>query len=195
MKFFIASKNEHKIGEFKRILEPLGFEVVCENDLNLALEDVDETGETFLENALIKAKACCVATYLPSIADDSGLCVDYLDGAPGVYSARFAGEPVDNDKNNEKLLTLLKNVPFRERTARFECCIACVFPDGREFTVSGVCNGHIADDYCGKNGFGYDPLFVSSIGCFGELTDSEKDSVSHRGNALRKFAEEIGKYI
>lgn len=195
MRFFIASKNKHKIGEFKRILEPLGFDVVCENDLQLIIDEVEETGKTFLENALIKARACCKATSLPAIADDSGLCVDFLDGAPGVYSARFAGEPVNNEKNNEKLLTLLKNVPQKDRTARFECCIACVFPDGRELTVSGVCNGYIAEDYSGKNGFGYDPLFVSSIGCFGDLSDDQKDSVSHRGNALRKFAEEIKKYI
>ena len=159
------------------------------------LREVDENGVTFEENAFIKASSAVGETGLPSIADDSGLCVDYLDGAPGIYSARFAGEPVDNQRNNEKLLKLLNGVETEERTAKFVCCIACVFPDGRRFSVAGECYGYIAKEMCGNNGFGYDCLFVSEVGCFGEISDAEKDSVSHRGKALEKFAEVIGNYM
>ncbi len=187
MKYFIATKNKHKLAELERILKPLGIEVISENDLDKPLEDIEETGETFEENALIKAKAGFLATGLPSIADDSGLCVDYLDGAPGIYSARFAGEPTDNEKNNEKLLKLLDGVPTKKRTARFVSAVACVFSLNDYFTVRGECEGFIATEPRGNKGFGYDPLFVSEIGCFGELTDAQKDSISHRGKSLDKL--------
>ena len=187
MKFFLATKNKHKILEFQRILQPLGIEIISEKDLTAPISDVEETGTTFKENAFLKAFSAMKETGLPAIADDSGLCVDYLDGAPGIFSARFAGEPTDNDKNNEKLLRLLKDVPMEKRTARFICSIACVFPDGKQLYAEGACEGHIAFEAEGKQGFGYDPLFISEIGCFGTLTDSEKDSVSHRGNALKNF--------
>lgn len=195
MKFFIASKNRHKIAEFKRILLPLGIEVVSETDLELELSDVEETGSTFAENAQLKARSAMKETGLPSVADDSGLCVDWLNGAPGIYSARFAGEPTDNDRNNKKLLELLRDVPDENRTAKFMCCIVCVFPDGREIVASGECPGKIALAPSGNKGFGYDPLFISEIGCFGELTDDEKDSVSHRGKALISFSEKIKEFI
>ena len=195
MKFFIASKNKHKIAEFTRILKPLGIELLSESDLERSLSEVDETGATFEENAYLKAISAVNETGLPSIADDSGLCVDALDGAPGIYSARFAGEPADNQRNNEKLLDLLKNIPQKERTAKFVCCIVCVFPSGEKVTVRGECPGYIAENYSGNRGFGYDPLFVSEIGCFGDLTDEQKDSVSHRGRALREFSNKIKEYI
>lgn len=195
MKFFLATKNKHKIEEFTRMLNPLGIQTLSEHDLDKPLTDVEETGATFDENAILKAKSAMLETGLPSIADDSGLCVDYLDGAPGIYSARFAGEPTDNDKNNEKLLTLLKDVPVEKRGAKFVCVIACVFPDGRTFTVYGDCKGHIGFEPLGNKGFGYDPLFITEIGCFGEISDKQKDSISHRGRALTRFCEEIKKYI
>ncbi len=195
MKLFLASKNKHKINEFKRILSPLGIELVSEDELDAPLTEVAETGTTFEENAFLKAESAVRETGLPSIADDSGLCVDYLDGAPGIYSARFAGEPVDNDKNNEKLLSLLKNVPKDKRTAYFMCCIVCVFPDGKKIVANGKCEGYIADAPKGPNGFGYDPLFVSKVGCFGEISDAQKDSVSHRGVALEDFSIKIKKYL
>ena len=195
MKLFIATKNQHKVAEFKRILEPIGIEIICESDLDFPLEDVEENGLTFEENAFIKAEVAMKATGLPSVADDSGLCVDYLGGAPGIYSARYAGEPTDNDKNNKKLLDALKGVKEEERTAKFVCSIACVFPDGKKLSAYGECKGRIAEKPDGKNGFGYDPLFISEIGNFGELSDAEKDSVSHRGNALRAFYKLLSDYF
>lgn len=195
MKFFLATKNKHKILEFTRILNSYGIEIISELDLEKPLDEVEENGSTFEENAFIKAEAAMTATDLPAIADDSGLCVDFLDGEPGIYSARFAGEPVDNDKNNEKLLDLLKGVPKEERTAKFVCSIACVFPDGRKLLATGECHGYIAEEKSGENGFGYDPLFVSEIGCFGVLSDEQKDSVSHRGRALEDFTNKIIEFM
>ena len=195
MKLFIATKNQHKVAEFKRILEPIGIEIICESDLSFALEDVEENGLTFEENAFIKAEAAMKATGLPSVADDSGLCVDYLGGAPGIYSARYAGEPTDNDKNNKKLLDALKGVKEEERTAKFVCSIACIFPSGQKLSAYGECKGRIAEKPQGSNGFGYDPLFISDIGNFGELSDAQKDSVSHRGNALKAFYKKLSDYI
>lgn len=185
MTFFVATKNEGKKKELLRILMPLGIDVISEKDLKEHLDDVVEDGATFEENALIKARAACLATGLPSVADDSGLCVDALGGAPGIYTARFAGEPSDSAKNNEKLLKVMNGVPMEKRTARFVSAVACVFPDGREFTVRGECEGKIAFELRGSKGFGYDPLFISELGCFGEISDDEKDSISHRGAALK----------
>lgn len=195
MKFFIATKNQHKMQEFKKILEKSNIELICETDLSSPIEDVEENGTTFEQNALIKAKSGLAATGLPSIADDSGLCVDFLGGEPGIYSARYAGEHGDDGANNEKLLKKLDGVPTEKRTARFVCAIACVFPDGREFTVTGSCEGYIADAPSGNGGFGYDPLFVSEIGCFGEISPEQKNKVSHRAKAIEKFEIELKKYI
>ncbi|MBR2044294.1 MAG: RdgB/HAM1 family non-canonical purine NTP pyrophosphatase [Clostridia bacterium] len=185
MTFFVATKNEGKKKELLRILMPLGIDVISEKDLKEPLDDVVEDGTSFEENALIKARAACIATGLPSVADDSGLCVDALGGAPGIYTARFAGEPSDSAKNNQKLLRVMSGVPMEKRTARFVSAVACVFPDGREFTVRGECEGKIALELSGTKGFGYDPLFISELGCFGEISDEEKDSISHRGAALK----------
>lgn len=195
MKFFLSTKNMHKLTEFKRILNPLGIHIICERDLPYELPDVEEDGKTFEENALIKAREGFKRTGLPSVADDSGLCVDALNGEPGIYSARYAGEPSNMEVNKKLLLKNLSGVPFEKRTARFISAVACVLPDGREFTVTGRCEGHIGFEEKGNSGFGYDPLFISEIGCFGELTDEQKDSVSHRGNSLMLFKEELKKYL
>ena len=191
MVFFVATKNEGKKRELLRILAPLGIDVISEKDLEKPLGDVAEDGKTFEENALIKARFAAGQTGYPSVADDSGLCVDALDGQPGIYTARYAGEPTDNAKNNAKLLNALRDVPMEKRTARFVSAVACVFPDGREFTVRGECEGKIAFEIKGDKGFGYDPLFISELGCFGEISDEEKDSISHRGRALLKLKEKL----
>ncbi len=195
MKVFIATKNQKKLKELERILIPMGFEVLSERDLENPIPDVIEDGTTFEENALLKASSALKATGYISVADDSGLCVDYLDGAPGIFSARYSGEDGNDDANNEKLLNALDGVPEEKRSARFVSAVACVFPDGRQFTVRGECHGRIAFGLSGEHGFGYDPLFIGELGCFGELTDEQKDGISHRGRALVKFKEELKKYI
>lgn len=191
MDFFVATKNLKKLAEIERILAPLGIKALCERDFDLDFPEVEEDGETFRDNALIKAEAGMKITGLPTIADDSGLCVDALGGEPGVYSARYAGEPCDNHKNNLKLLDALKEVPDQERTARFVSSIACVFPDGRKVFADGKVEGKIAFDMRGTRGFGYDVLFISELGYFAEITDEEKDSISHRGRALRLLKEKL----
>ena len=195
MKFILATKNKSKLAELKRILLPLGCEVISESDLDYALPEPDENADTFEGNAMIKAMSAHKITGLPAIADDSGLCVDYLNGEPGVLTARYAGEPVDNNKNNEKLLKNLLGVPMEKRTARFVSAIAVVLQTGESFTVRGVCEGKIGTEPKGNKGFGYDPLFISEKGCFGVMDDDEKDSISHRGAALRKMAEKLKEYL
>lgn len=195
MKFVIATKNQHKLIEMQRILLPMGIEAVIDSDIGKTLTEPEENGADFKENALIKAKSACLICGIPAIADDSGLCVDALNGAPGVYSARYAGEHGNTKANNLKLLEELKDVEYKDRTARFVSAIACVFPDGREFCVEGKCEGFIAFEEKGTNGFGYDPLFISELGCFAELSAEEKDKISHRGNAMKIFKEELKKYL
>ena len=195
MKVFIATKNHHKLTELERILVPMGFEVLSENDLDKPLPEVDETGTSYEENALLKAHSGLRVTGLITVADDSGLSVDYLDGAPGLYSARYSGMGASYASNNEKLLAALDGVPYEKRTTTFVSAIACAFPDGREFTVRGECKGFVAEECHGDGGFGYDPLFICDAGCYAEMTPEEKDRVSHRGNALRAFKEELKKYI
>jgi len=195
MKIFIATKNHNKLKELERILKPMGFEVLSENNLEKPLPEVEETGTTYEENALLKAHSGLKETGRITVADDSGLSVDILDGAPGLYSARYSGSGATYASNNEKLLAALKGVPRDKRTAVFVSAIACVFPDGREFTVRGECRGYVAEECRGSCGFGYDPLFVCPAGCYAEMTAEEKDKVSHRGNALRAFKEELKKYI
>lgn len=196
MKFFIATKNQHKLEELSRIILPMGFEVISEKDLENKIPDVEETGTTFEENALLKARAGLKATGFPSVADDSGICVDALGGAPGIFSARYSGVDENTDTaNNVKLLKELENVPYECRGAHYVSVIACVFPGGSEFTVRGECYGKIGFQSCGSGGFGYDPLFISEIGCFGLATAEEKDAVSHRGKSLKLFKEKLKDYI
>ena len=195
MDFLIATHNMKKQAELQRILAPLGINVLTADMAGISLSDVEETGTTFEENAFLKADSGCKESGMVCVADDSGLMVDYLDGAPGVYSARFGGEHGNDAKNNEKLLNLMKDVPDEKRTARFVSCVCCCFPDGRSFTVRGTCEGVIAHEVHGNGGFGYDPVFLVGDKTFGELSAEEKDKVSHRGNALRKFVEELPKYL
>ncbi len=186
MKFVIASHNKNKIKEFERILSPIGVELITAD-----LTEADETGTTFAENAFIKADSACKETGLPSIADDSGLCIDFLGGEPGVYSARYAPE----GQRKKTVLEKLKNVPEEKRTAYFEAAICCVFPNGDKIEASGRCYGKITEENRGENGFGYDPIFAVGDKTFAEMDDKEKDSISHRGKALEKFYEKLNEYI
>lgn len=187
MTFVIATHNAKKLKELKRILDPLGFDAVIREDL----PEVEETGTTFAENALLKAESACKVTGRPAIADDSGLVVDALGGAPGVYSARYAGEGATDRQRYEKLLTELREVPTEQRTARFVSAVCCVFPDGTILTAEGACEGIIAFEPKGEGGFGYDPIFLVGERSYAEMTAEEKDSISHRGRALAKLAQKL----
>ena len=195
MDFILATNNMKKLAEMQRILSPLGINVVTAKMLGKQLEDVEEDGKTFEDNAKLKARAACKDMNMPAIADDSGLCVDYLDGAPGIFSARFAGEHGNDEKNNDLLLEKLDGVPLEKRTAHYVCAICCTFPDGREIVVRGECNGVIGFERDGHEGFGYDPLFLVDGKAFGRYTAEEKDKISHRGNALRLLTKELEKII
>ena len=193
MKIFIATKNLKKLAELERILIPMGFDVVSERDLENEIPEVEETGTTFEENALLKARSGLKATGLITVADDSGLCVDALGGAPGVYSARFAGEDGDDEANNRKLIDLIKDVPYEKRTGRFVSVITMVFPDGESLVTRGEVEGHLVLEEKGNHGFGYDPLFVplGYENTFGELDSELKNRISHRARALQKLREEL----
>lgn len=190
MKLLVATNNQGKLKEFNKILGELGIECVSLRDLGITA-DVEETGATFLENALLKAKEIFKLAKIPTISDDSGLMVDALGGEPGVYSARYAGEPSDDQKNMDKLLANLKDEP--NRTARFKSVIAAVFSEDDIIVSEGECEGVIIDEKRGDNGFGYDPIFyVENLGkTFSEMTDEEKNSLSHRGNAIRNLKEQL----
>ena len=193
--FLIATHNQKKKKELLRILAPLGIDVKTDEELGITLTEAEENGETFSENAFIKAKSGCEESGLPCVADDSGLVVDYLAGAPGVYSARFAGEPCNDAKNNEKLLKLLNGVGEEERTARFVSVVCCVFPNGDVLSARGECEGAIGYEEIGDGGFGYDPLFMVDGKSFAELTAEEKDKLSHRGKALLQLVEKLEAYL
>lgn len=187
MKFVIATKNQHKVNEFKRILEPLGIKTISQIELDINI-DVEEDANTFEENARIKAKALFDATGLPTIADDSGIEVDALGKAPGIYSARYGGEQCKSDiERYELLLDNIKSVPDVKRTARFVCSIHLILDDVSEFNFTGVCEGKIAYEPQGEDGFGYDPIFLVDGKSFAELDGVKKDEISHRGIALRKL--------
>ena len=187
MKLVLATNNKGKVKELKEMLTNLPIEISSLEDYP-ASGEIEENGTTFEENALIKARAVAQYTGLPAMADDSGLEVDYLKGAPGVYSARYAGESKSDQANNTKLLQELEGVPAEKRTARFRCVIALVNPDGREYTASGACEGRINFEPSGDGGFGYDPLFfVDEFGkTFAQIDSLSKNSISHRGRALQQ---------
>ena len=190
MKFIIATHNKKKLAEMERILNPIGIEVSTTQ-----LQEVDEIGTTFAENAYLKASTACKETGLPAIADDSGLAVDALNGAPGIYSARYAGEHATDLQKMEKLLCELKDVSKEKRTARFVCSICCVFPNGDCIAAEGTCEGNIAFELTGDGGFGYDPIFLVGEQSFAQLSDVEKDRISHRGKALMLFSQKLQKYL
>lgn len=190
----IASNNKNKIREFKKIFEHTDFKLYTPSELNINL-DVEETGKTFEENALIKARAFSEASNMIAIADDSGLCCDALNGDPGVYSARFAGDMHDDDLNNKKLMSLMKDKDNRH--ARYVCAICFYNTNGKYVTVSDFCEGLIVDEPKGYNGFGYDPYFYveSFKKTMAELTLDEKNTISHRSKALEKMKEEYVKAL
>jgi XTP/dITP diphosphohydrolase len=188
MRLLVATRNRHKLDEIRQIFALPGLELLAADEVPGLPEDVVEDAETFEGNALKKARELCRASGLWTLADDSGLEVVALDNAPGVYSARYAGEPCSYPANNAKLLRELKGVA--DRRACFRCVIALCAPDGREWTVEGRCPGHIIAESRGANGFGYDPLFVPDgyEQTFAELDGATKNSISHRGNALLQAA-------
>ena len=187
MKVILASKNAHKLEELSAILGQLGFEIALESEYGLDI-DVDETGTTFEENSLLKAEAVMKASGLPVLADDSGLMVDALDGAPGVYSARYGHKSSDGERT-EFLLENMKDVPDGKRTAKFVCVITCLWPDGRKIVARGECPGVITREVHGENGFGYDPVFyLPELGMtYAELPSEQKNAISHRARALQEF--------
>ena len=209
MKVVMASNNAHKIAELRAILSAYGLDVVSQREAGVHVEP-EETGTTFAENALIKAETICRASGLPTIADDSGLCVDALGGAPGVYSARYCGRHGDDEANNDKLLDVMQAVPAGQRGAKFVSAVCFILPDGRHLTCMGECPGSIAfERLCGDYGFGYDPLFIPAhcgVGkhekrpntegrSYAQLTPDEKDAISHRGNALAELEKELPDFL
>ena len=193
-KFVLATHNPHKLREMSGILSGLGVQVVSPAELGVTV-DVEETGTTFAENAMLKARAVCAAAGLPAIADDSGLCVDALNGGPGVYSARYGGEELDDRGRYMLLLSSMRGQTTR--AAHFACAICCVFPNGDVLTAEGTCPGTIAFAPMGEGGFGYDPVFFvpEKAKTFAQLTAEEKAEISHRGKALAEFAEKLGTYL
>ena len=184
-----ASRNQHKIKEIEAITAKFGMRIIPRDEAGVPSVEIEEDGETFEENSFKKASEIMKLCGKITLADDSGLMVDYLGGAPGVYSARFAGEDGNDEKNNQKLLTLLADVPPKEKTARFVSVITMVFPDGKTLVARGECPGRIISAPAGDNGFGYDPLFVPDgyDKTFAQLTPEEKNSISHRAAALKEL--------
>ena len=191
MKIIAATKNKNKLREFSEILK--GFEIISQEEAGIDI-DVEETGSTFEENSYLKAKAIFEAAGIPAIADDSGLCVDALDGAPGIYSARYGGEGLDDKGRTALLLKNMENVPDDKRSARFVCVITLVGNDG-VITARGECEGKIDYSPKGENGFGYDPVFFVEQykKTTAEISPEEKNAISHRGKALEIFAEKLNK--
>ena len=208
MKVILASQNQHKLVELSAILSQLGFEIALESEYGLHV-DVDETGTTFEENSLLKAEAVMKASGMPVLADDSGLMVDALDGAPGVYSARYCGVHGDDEANNDKLLAALEKVPAERRDAKFVSAVCFYLPGGRHITFHGECPGRVGFARRGENGFGYDPLFVPRLvglagggarpntegRTYAELEAWEKDAISHRGAAMRLLDERLADFL
>lgn len=193
-RLIFATGNKDKMKEIREILGSLPVEILSMKEAGIQAE-IEEDGKSFEENALIKARAVCRLAGEMVLADDSGLEIDYLNGEPGIYSARYMGEDTSYRIKNQNLMDRLSGVPDEKRTARFVCAIAAAFPDGREYVVRGTIEGRIGYDERGENGFGYDPIFylpdrdVSTA----QLSREEKNSISHRGNALKKMKELLEK--
>jgi len=193
MRIIAATKNKHKIEEIQAITEEFGMEVISRAEAGVPDIEIEEDGDTFEENSEKKAREIMALCGEITIADDSGLMVDALGGAPGVISARFAGEDGNDLKNNEKLLSLLSNVAPENRTARFVSVITMVYPDGKKIVARGECEGHIIYKPRGSNGFGYDPLFIPNgyDQTFAELSGAEKNHISHRAIALQSLRKKL----
>ena len=187
MKYVLATANPGKVSEMREILSELEIDIISRNELGID-DDVEETGTTFFENAKIKAEAICAVSGMPTIADDSGLIVDALDGRPGVYSSSYGGEELTASERCAYLLSEMKNM--EQRRAKFVCTIVCIFPDGDLLTADGECAGAIVTKPRGSGGFGYDPVFLPDghNRTMAELSSNEKNAISHRGIALRKFS-------
>ncbi|APH69483.1 non-canonical purine NTP pyrophosphatase [Bacillus subtilis] len=185
----IATHNPGKVKEFKEILEPKGYDVKSLAEIGFT-EEIEETGHTFEENAILKAEAVAKAVNKMVIADDSGLSIDNLGGRPGVYSARYAGEQKDDQANIDKVLSELKGIEKEQRTARFRCALAVSIPGDETKTVEGHVEGYIAEKPRGEYGFGYDPIFIvkDKDKTMAELTSDEKNKISHRADALKKLS-------
>lgn len=194
-RIIFATGNEHKMIEIRSIIGNLGYEILSMKEAGIDV-DIVEDGNTFEENAMIKAKALMELTGDIVLADDSGLVIDYLNGEPGIYSARYLGEDTSYDVKNSIILERLEGVPDDKRTARFVCAIAAAFPNGQTYVKCGTIEGIIGHEIKGENGFGYDPIFfLPERGCTtAQLTDDEKNAISHRGKALRLMAEVIKEY-
>lgn len=191
MKVIIATKNEGKVREFRELLAPLGYEPVSMSEAGIDVEIIED-GETFEENAHIKAREVRRASGLPVIADDSGLEVEFLGGAPGIYSARYAGENATDKQRNQKLLEEMQGVDKPLRNARFVCAIYFILDDEREYCVTGELEGFIGDEPQGENGFGYDPIFmIYDDTSLAELGETEKNRISHRARAMERLAEAL----
>ena len=191
MKLIIASNNKHKIYEIKKILGDRFSEILSLREAGIEHETVED-GSTFMENALKKAREIAEISDCPALADDSGICAHALDGAPGVYSARFSGVHGNDIENNKLLLDMLREK--EDKSAHYTAAIALVYPDGKEITAEGYMYGTITEDWRGDRGFGYDPIFVpdGDTRTVAELTDEEKNAISHRGNALISLLEKLG---
>ena len=195
-RIIFATGHEGKMREIRMILEDLGVPVLSMKEAGISA-DIEENGKSFAENAAIKAKAIMEMTGEIVMADDSGLEIDYLDGAPGIYSARFMGEDTSYDIKNKALIDKLAGVPDEKRTARFVCAIACALPDGQILESRGTMEGIIGYEIKGENGFGYDPIFyLPECGCTSaEISPEKKNELSHRGKALRAMKEKLEKYL
>ncbi len=196
MELVLASRNQKKIAEMRRLLSDLSDVTVLSLDDIGFYDDIEENGNSFAENALTKAKVGAAHGKI-GIADDSGLAVDALDGAPGIYSARYAGGHATDEANNQKLLADMESIPDDQRTARYVCAVACVFPDGRSFVIQETCEGCIIRDPRGENGFGYDPYFlIPEAGLtFAQMSAEDKHKISHRGKAMRRFLRVFSYYM
>ncbi len=194
MKIIAATNNKGKLKEIKSILESADIEIVGLKEAGIEI-DPEENGCSFEENALIKARAVCAASGMPAISDDSGLCVDYLDGAPGIYSARYAGENATDAQRIEKLLDELHGIPREKRKAFFVSVAAFVSQKGVEITAQGTVDGYITEAPDGEGGFGYDPIFFATSlrKTFGSMTDTEKNSISHRFRAMTNLKTKLVK--
>lgn len=189
MKLVVATNNQGKVKEFRQLLEPLGFEPVSLKDEGIEI-DITEDGETFAENAHIKAQAVYEICGCPVLADDSGLEIEFLGGAPGIYSARYAGEDATDADRCNKILSELDGVDVSMRSARFACALYCIMDDETEYSVLGTMDGFIGTEPMGDNGFGYDPIFmIDEETSVAMISDEEKNKISHRAQAMKKLAE------